>query len=83
LNQLYPWIGHAQSLGTNALFLGPLFESSTHGYDTRDYYQVDRRLGDNPSFARFSEAVHQRGMRLCWMLYFTMSGVSSGLFVMF
>ncbi|HOE70721.1 MAG TPA: alpha-amylase family glycosyl hydrolase [Brevefilum sp.] len=64
LDQLYPWIGHAQSLGANALFLGPVFEASTHGYDTRDYYQVDRRLGDNPSFARFSEAVHQCGLRL-------------------
>jgi glycosidase len=64
LEQLFPWLEHARSLGANALYLGPVFESSTHGYDTRDYYQVDRRLGDNPAFARFAEHVHQYGMRL-------------------
>ena len=35
------------SLGINALYVGPLFESSSHGYDTVDYYHVDRRLGNN------------------------------------
>ena len=37
----------SRAWGANALYLGPLFESSPHGYDTADYYQVDRRLGDN------------------------------------
>jgi glycosidase len=64
LDQLYPWLAHARSLGATALYLGPVFESSTHGYDTSDYYQVDRRLGDNPSFTKFAEAVHQQGMQL-------------------
>lgn len=64
LDQLYPWLEHARALGANALYLGPVFESSTHGYDTRDYFQVDRRLGDNASFSKFADAVHQQGMRL-------------------
>jgi cyclomaltodextrinase / maltogenic alpha-amylase / neopullulanase len=64
LNQLYPWLDHARSLGCNALYLGPVFQSSSHGYDTSDYYQVDRRLGDNDTLARFSAAVHQHGMQL-------------------
>ena len=64
LHRLYPWLAHAQSLGCNALYLGPVFQSSSHGYDTSDYYQVDRRLGDNDALARFSAAVHQHGMRL-------------------
>jgi glycosidase len=63
-NRLYPWLAHAQSLGCNALYLGPVFQSSSHGYDTSDYYQVDRRLGDNDALSRFSAAVHQYGMRL-------------------
>ncbi len=61
---LYPWLDHIHSLGFNALYLGPIFESTSHGYDTVDYYQVDRRLGDNQSMARFADAVHQRGMKL-------------------
>ena len=45
LDKLYGWLDHIQGLGANALYLGPLFESSRHGYDTADYYHVDRRLG--------------------------------------
>ena len=44
------------SLGFNAILIGPVFESTAHGYDTVDYYHVDRRLGNNESFKRFSEA---------------------------
>jgi len=64
LERLYPWLDHIQSLGTNAIYLGPIFQSSSHGYDTVDYYQVDRRLGDNQAMQRFAQAVHGRGMRL-------------------
>jgi len=64
LEKLIPWLDHIQSLGANAIYLGPVFESSSHGYDTIDYYQVDRRLGDNDTLKRFSDEVHQRGLRL-------------------
>jgi glycosidase len=40
------WYDHIAGLGVTALLLGPIFESSTHGYDTIDYFQIDRRLGD-------------------------------------
>ncbi len=64
LEKIYSWLDHIQSLGANALYLGPLFESSTHGYDTRDYFQVDRRLGTNETLARLSQELHDRGIRL-------------------
>jgi len=48
--------GHAQRLGANACTWGPVFESSTHGYDTADYLVVDRRLGRNEDLARFCKA---------------------------
>ena len=54
---------HAE-LGVNALYLGPLFKSTAHGYDTADYYQVDRRLGDTAALAHLSGELHQSGMRL-------------------
>jgi len=38
LAQLHGWLGHLQDLGVNALYLGPVFESTAHGYDTADYY---------------------------------------------
>lgn len=36
---------HIAKLGCGAVYIGPLFESTTHGYDTKDYKMVDRRLG--------------------------------------
>ncbi len=64
LQVLHSWLPHIKDLGANAIYLGPLFESSTHGYDTADYHQVDRRLGTNEALARFSSAARAAGLRL-------------------
>ena len=64
LERLYPWLDHIQGLGATALYLGPLFESGSHGYDTADYYQIDRRLGERATLAAFAREVHRRGLRL-------------------
>ncbi|MBW6474113.1 MAG: cyclomaltodextrinase [Anaerolineaceae bacterium] len=72
--QLYPWLDHLQWLGINTLFLGPVLQSSTHGYDLADYFQIDRRLGTNQSFQIFANEVHRRGMRLILDAVFNHSG---------
>ena len=64
LDTLIPWLDHIQSLGCSAIYLGPVFQSTKHGYDTIDYYQVDRRLGDNDTLTRFADSVHNKGMHL-------------------
>jgi cyclomaltodextrinase len=64
LESIHGWFDHLQYLGVNALYLGPLFESSAHGYDTADYYHVDRRLGDRQTLARLVSAAHQRGIHV-------------------
>jgi cyclomaltodextrinase len=64
LAQLHGWLDHIQALGANALYLGPLFESSRHGYDTADYFHVDRRLGDGQTLQQLSADLHTRGMHL-------------------
>ena len=64
LAQLENCIPHLLRLGVNALYLGPLFESSAHGYDTANYYEVDRRLGDRQTLANLSAALHRSGLRL-------------------
>ena len=64
LDGLHAWIESAADLGANVLYLGPVFESTAHGYDTADYFKVDRRLGDAAALAGVSEALHRRGMRL-------------------
>lgn len=57
-------LDHIAGLGATALQLGPVFESTAHGYDTADYFTVDRRLGDDATLRHLSAEVHRRGMRL-------------------
>ncbi len=63
-HDLEQWIPHIRSLGCTAIYIGPLFQSTTHGYDTWDYKQVDRRLGDNNDFARFTRLCHDSGIKV-------------------
>jgi glycosidase len=64
LDRLIPWADHLAGMGFTAVYLGPLFESSSHGYDTVDYFRVDRRLGDNAGLRRLVEAFHAQGIRV-------------------
>lgn len=61
---LIPWIGHLQRLGVNALYIGPLFESVGHGYETTDYKKLDSRLGDNEDLKNFVAKCHESGIRV-------------------
>src|SRR6266508_703694 len=64
LGGLHDWLESAASLGADTLYLGPVFESTAHGYDTADYFMVDRRLGERAGLEEWSRALHGRGMRL-------------------
>nr|WP_326166739.1 alpha-amylase family glycosyl hydrolase [uncultured Oscillibacter sp.] len=58
------WAPHIQKLGADALYLSPIFESDTHGYDTRDYRKIDCRLGTGRDFAAVVEALHAHGIKV-------------------
>lgn len=58
------WVGHLQKLGANAVYFSPVFESDSHGYDTRDYSKIDCRLGTNADFARVCTTLHTSGIRV-------------------
>ncbi len=64
LNTLLPWIEHLKNLGITALYIGPLFESVGHGYETTDYKKVDSRLGDNADLKNFVAECHKNGIRV-------------------
>ena len=64
INSLIPWIGHIKGLGCNALYIGPLFESVGHGYETTDYYKLDSRLGTNEDLKNFVAECHRQGIRV-------------------
>ena len=40
-------IPHIKELGCNAVYFGPVFESSAHGYDTADYIGGDGQTESN------------------------------------
>ena len=64
LNTLLPWIGHIKEIGCNALYIGPLFESVGHGYETTDYKKLDTRLGTNEDLTNFVAQCHKQGIRV-------------------
>lgn len=64
MKELLPWVDHMKDLGCTAVYIGPLFESTSHGYDTRDYKKVDRRLGDNEDLKKFVQTCHDAGIRV-------------------
>ena len=53
--RILDWIDHIKSMGTSCVLFNPLFESDAHGYDTRNYNKVDRRLGTNEDFKKLEE----------------------------
>lgn len=58
------WIPHMKKLGMNALYFSPVFESDTHGYNTRDYKKIDCRLGTNEDFKTVCNKLHENGIRV-------------------
>lgn len=64
LIELKQWLPHIKELNCNAIYIGPLFQSTSHGYDTMDYYQVDTRLGNNQDFKDFVKEAHQLDIKI-------------------
>lgn len=58
------WIPHMKKLGIDALYFSPVFESDTHGYNTRDYRSIDARLGTNEDFKEVCDCLHENGIRV-------------------
>ena len=64
IRKVLDWIPHIVSLGCNAVYFSPVFESDTHGYNTRDYKKIDCRLGTNEDFKEVVAALHKNGIRV-------------------
>ncbi len=62
--KIVDWADYLASLHVGAVLLNPVFESDSHGYDTRDFRLIDRRLGTNGDFARVCSVLHEHGIRV-------------------
>lgn len=58
------WINHLKNMGVNAIYFGPIFESSYHGYDTIDYLKIDERLGTNKDFKEIVTKLHDNNIKV-------------------
>ena len=74
LNTLLPWIDHIKEIGCTALYIGPLFESVGHGYETTDYRKLDSRLGDNEDLKNFVATCHEKGIKVIFDGVFNHTG---------
>ncbi len=74
LNSLLPWISHIKEIGCNAIYIGPLFESVGHGYETTDYKKLDSRLGTNEDLKNFVAECHKQEIRVIFDGVFNHTG---------
>lgn len=64
LLDVIPWIDHLKNIGVTGLYIGPLFESVGHGYETTDYKKLDSRLGTNEDLTKFVKECHKAGINV-------------------
>ena len=62
--KLVDWVEHIKATGADTVLLNPVFDSDRHGYDTRDYFKVDPRLGTNEDLSTVCRAFHEAGLRV-------------------
>ena len=74
LNTLIPWVDHIKEIGGSALYIGPLFESVGHGYETTDYKKLDSRLGTNEDLTAFVAYCHEQGIKVIFDGVFNHTG---------
>lgn len=74
LREIFPWIKHIKEIGCNAIYVGPLFESEGHGYETTDYRKLDGRLGTNEDLKEFVRLSHEQNVRVIFDGVFNHTG---------
>jgi maltose alpha-D-glucosyltransferase / alpha-amylase len=60
-------LDYIQSIGCNAIWINPIFESpfGDAGYDVADFYKVAERYGTNAALKNLCAEAHERGMHVC------------------
>ena len=64
IRKVAAWASYLGRMGFGAVLLNPVFESDSHGYDTRDLARIDQRLGSGADFADTVRELHAHGVRV-------------------
>lgn len=62
--KIMDFIPHLKKLHVGGVYFSPIFESDTHGYNTRDYQLIDKRLGTNEDFKKVCEELHKHDIKI-------------------
>lgn len=78
-------LDYLTALGITSIWLNPIQENdmkegSYHGYAITDYYQVDRRFGNNEEFRSLVEQAHSKGLKVVMDMIFNHCGNENYLF---
>lgn len=58
-------LDYIKGLGANCIWLMPIMQSpSYHGYDTTDFYNVNKDYGTNDDFKKLMQEAHARGINV-------------------
>ena len=83
IRKVSDWAAHIASLGCNAVYFSPIFESdSNHRYDTADYRRIDPMLGTEEDFRTLCREAGCRGIRVMLDGVFNHTGSNSRYFVL-
>lgn len=64
IRRIAKWGQYLQDLGVGSVILNPVFESDSHGYDTRDFKKIDCRLGANDDFKYVCDCLHAHNVKV-------------------
>ena len=78
-------LDYIADLGVTAIWLNPTQENdmpngSYHGYAITDYYQIDRRFGNNEEFKELVDQAHGKGLKVVMDMIFNHCGSENYLF---
>ncbi|MFA7578089.1 MAG: alpha-amylase family glycosyl hydrolase [Candidatus Muiribacteriota bacterium] len=73
-------VDYLKETGFNTILFGPVFESSSHGYDVVDMRKIDNRLGDNFSVKAVVEKLKNSGFKIIFDAVFNHCGRNNPFF---
>jgi glycosidase len=83
LNGIISKLDYVKSLGADALWINPFFDSPFNdaGYDIRDYYRVAPRYGTNADAKRLFDEAHRRGLKVLFDYVISYTAIDNPWFV--
>ena len=64
IKKVIDWIDHIKKMEVDGIYFSPVFDSDTHGYNTRDYRKIDCRVGSNEDFKEVCDVLHENDIKV-------------------